>query len=348
MTPATDAPFLSRWGWSAPELPDTPGELARVVAQRRGSLLVVTAAGDRESVVSGRFRHEALRPLDFPLVGDWVLLDAQGVLTRVLPRRTVLVRKAAGAEETQGIAANVDDVLVVSSLDGDVNARRLERYLAAILASGATPHVVLTKADLAEDLPATLDEIAGVTAGVDTLVVSVVTGEGMDVLAAIAAPGRTCALVGSSGAGKSTLANALGGLSIATRPVSEPGRGRHTTTMRELHALPSGALLLDTPGMREFGLASDEGVDQAFAEIDEAAAQCAFGDCAHDTEPGCAVREAVATGAIEPDRLDAYLALRAEGAANAARLDPLLRQEQRAKAKILGRAKKAFLKDRGR
>jgi ribosome biogenesis GTPase len=307
---------------------------ARVTAQHRGACSIVAPAGERRAVVSGRFAHAGA---DRPAVGDWVAVapvpDGPALIHAVLPRRSAFVRRAAGGgrgdhDEGGGagqvVAANVDTALVVTSLDADFSPRRLERYLAAALAGGAEPLVVLTKADLCPDAAPFLRLVRGA----DAVAVSAATGAGMDRLRDRLAPGRTAALLGSSGVGKSTLVNALlGEERAATAAVrGHDGRGRHTTTRRELFRLPGGALLIDTPGMRELGLwDAGEGVAGAFAEVEDLVRGCRFSDCRHDGEPGCAVRAALDGGALDPERWRAYRKLAREAAYEARRDDPKAR-----------------------
>lgn len=294
---------------------------ARVVRQSRDLSTVITASGEAEAEVSGRFRHQARGPADFPAAGDWLALKlvpgGRAVIEAVLPRRSAFTRKAAGAAvEAQVVAANIDTVFLVSGLDGDFNLRRIERYVTTAWSSGAVPVLVLNKADLRTDLEAVAAAAAAVAPDVPVVAVSARRAEGLDGLAPYLVPGRTVALLGSSGVGKSTLINRLlGEERLATAEVSDAGegRGRHTTTSRELIRLPGGALLVDTPGLRELGLwADDEGLDRTFEEIDRLAARCRFPDCGHEREPGCAVRAAVETGEVDRGRWESYLKLRRE------------------------------------
>jgi ribosome biogenesis GTPase len=333
---------LAGLGWSpffaeafAPYAVDglVPG---RVAVQHRGAYVVHTEAGELPAEVTGRLRHEAAGAADLPAVGDWVAAR-QGdplLIHAVLPRRTKFSRKAAGAEtEEQVVAANVDVVFLVSALAGDLNARRLERYLALGWESGAEPAVVLTKADLCEDVTAALAEIEGIALGVPVHAVSNLTGEGLDELGPYFAGGRTIAVLGSSGVGKSTLINRLAGRDLqAVAEVRADGRGRHTTTRRELVPLPGGGLVLDTPGMRELALwDASGGVEGVFEDVGVLAARCRFPDCAHETEPGCAVRAALEDGSLDAERLASYRKLEGELRHLELKTDKRARSEERKK-----------------
>jgi len=311
-------------GWNAhwrelfaPYVPQSliPG---RVVVEHRGAYRVETDRGERLGALAGRLRHQAVRRTDLPAVGDFVAVrlpaagagDGPAIIEAVLPRRTAFVRRAAGPRpDDQVIAANIDTVFVMIGLDHDFNVRRLERYLAAVWESAANPVVLLNKADVCADVGKKLAELRAVAMGVDVHVVSALTAEGIDTLAAYWRDGATAGFVGSSGVGKSTLLNRLLGRDAqATSGVRVyDSRGRHTTTHRELFVLPHGGLVIDTPGMREFTLSEAyEGVEAAFGEIDRLAERCRFADCGHRGEPGCAVREAIEQGTLDVDRLAAF------------------------------------------
>jgi len=273
----------------------------------------------------------------------------------VLPRKTVLMRRAAGERpDDQIIAANIDVVFVMLGLDHDFNLRRLERYLAAVWESGATPVVLLNKSDLCEEIDTRLDEVRRAAIGVDVHVLSALTADGADALQPYLQEGVTIGFVGSSGVGKSTLLNRLLGRDAqATNDVrGHDSRGRHTTTHRELFALRGGGFVIDTPGMREFQLSSaDAGVDSVFADIDALAAQCRFADCSHGTEPGCAVREAVAGGHLGADRLAAYDKLLRELRYQESREDPSAALERKRRDRLGARAIRNALaakRERGR
>ncbi|WP_280204085.1 ribosome small subunit-dependent GTPase A [Nocardia farcinica] len=260
--------------------------------------------------------------------GDWVSVDARGEVRALLPRHTAIVRSAAsGRSEGQVLAANVDTVLICTAADGDVDLGRIERMLALVWESGAQPVVVLTKADAAEHVP--LDEVRAIAPGATVLGVSASAEIGLDVLTAVL--DGTVALLGPSGAGKSTLANALLGREVfATNEVrAADKKGRHTTVHRELRPLPGGGTLIDTPGLRGVGLwDAAEGIGRTFSDIEELAARCRFSDCAHEAEPGCAVREAIEAGVLTARRLASYRKLAKENAWMAARTDKRLQAER--------------------
>jgi ribosome biogenesis GTPase / thiamine phosphate phosphatase len=327
---------LAQLGWNdelAPQFEEhAPGlEPGRVAVQHRGAWEVATEDEDVLVEITGRLRHAA-EPGELPVVGDWVGLR-DGQIDAVLPRRSKFSRKTPFTEiSEQVLVANVDVAFLVMGLDErDFSVRRLERYLTTAWEGGATPVIVLNKADLAGDLEAKLAETESVAFGVPVLAVTAVAGEGVGGLLAYLESAKTGVLLGSSGVGKTTLINALlvDGRH-ATGPVRNDGRGRHTTTHRELIVLPGGGILIDTPGLRELQLwETDGGLDRAFADIAELVNECRFSDCAHDTEPGCAVRAALADGSLPAERWESYLKLQRELAHLERKLDPRLRSEQR-------------------
>jgi ribosome small subunit-dependent GTPase A len=332
---------LSALGWTPDRRAELPEgtEAARVARVDRRLLTVLSAGGERRVHPAAVLRDEG--GLGSPAVGDWVALRGE-LAVAVLPRRSAFTRTVAGrTSAAQVVAANLDTVLVVDALAGASRLRRVERYLAVAWGSGATPVVVLTKADLCDDVPAAVATVAEDALGVEVLAVSSVTGAGLEAVRGLVGPGRTAAMVGPSGVGKSSLANALAGRVVAgTREVRDSdGRGRHTTTARELHLLPGGGLLVDTPGMRELALYDDlEGVDTAYADVAELAARCRFRDCEHRTEPGCAVAAAIDDGTLDPARFAAWRKLQREAHRQLLRVDARARAEERARRRAFFRA----------
>jgi len=288
---------------------------------------VTTEAGVLRVRIPGRFAHEGTDVA----VGDWIALSGDSV-DSVLPRRSAIVRNAAGrATRMQTLVANVDVAFVVSSLGPELEPRRIERYLVTIWESGASPEIVLTKADRVDDRSAYVAEVEAVANGAPVHLVSARSGEGCDELRARIAPGVTAVLLGSSGVGKSTLVNRfVGSERMDTGETREDDdEGRHTTTHRELILLPGGGIVIDTPGLRELQLSQDAaGFDEAFADVDDLAGDCRFGDCTHTHEPGCAVLAAVENGTLAPDRLASWRKLQRELRAIAIRHDSLLRKEE--------------------
>ena len=317
---------------------------ARITAEHRGSYKALTDSREFDALVTGRMSYEAAGKEELPTVGDWVGLepidDRQAVIREIEPRRSAFVRKVAGFEsEAQVVAANVDVVFVVEPLDPGPNVRRIERYLTVAWESGAVPVVILTKSDIAEDAADSIATVASSSPGVGVHAVSAVTGDGIDAVQALLAGGRTGATLGPSGAGKSSLINAMAGReAMATNAVRWDGKGRHTTTHRELIQLPNGAALIDTPGMRELQLwDGDEGIDRAFSDIAEYATGCRFNDCAHAGEPECAVRAALDSGELTEERFASYQKQLRELAAVARKKDRKLAHEEARKWKHLNK-----------
>ena len=322
----------------------TPG---RVSAGFNHLHRVLTREGELLAEVAGRFRHEARGPEDYPAVGDWVALaprpeEGRGTIHAVLPRKSAFVRKAAGAAvEAQVLAANVDTVFLVAGLDGDFNPRRIERTLVLAWESGASPVVLLNKADLCEESAERRRAVEAAAPGVPVHVVSGRRGDGMDALGPYLARGSTVALLGSSGVGKSTIVNRLLGeerqRTAEVRPHDQ--RGRHTTSYRELIRLPGGAVLVDTPGLREIQLwATEDGLASAFDDVARLAEACRFRDCGHRGEPGCAVQAAVEAGELAGERLQSHHKLEAELRHLATKADLGRERAQKARWRAIHRA----------
>lgn len=345
---------LEKLGWNAwfagTALLQGSETVARVAAVHREQLLLLDGTGAFRAKLAGNFRFRTYEPEDVPCVGDWVCVergqdDVFAMIHSVLDRRSVLRRKAVGGPGgSQMIAANVDTVFIVQSCSFDFNLNRLERYLVMVAEGGAEPVVLLTKTDLVapDVLAAQLAQLraSGVTASVLTL--SNVTREGIDELKAQLSPGKTYCFVGSSGVGKSTIVNELiGAAALETQEVSATGEGKHTTVRRELILLPGGALVIDTPGMREFGIVGSEGgIFGGFVDINALAESCRYRDCTHTKEPGCAVLHALEVGDVDRAHYENFLKLRDE--AEFSRMSDL---EKRRKDRDFGRFIKSVKKD---
>ena len=338
---------LGTLGWT-PELADNlePGLVpGRVVAAHRAAFDVQTAAEVVRTRLPGRLVHERVEVA----VGDWVGLR-DGLIRGVLPRRSALVRKSAGlTSQAQTLAANVDIAFVVSSLGPELEPRRIERYLVTIWESGAVPEVILTKADRFEDPWPLVSEVEAVALGVPVHVVSAVTRQGVEALRARLRDGVTAVLFGSSGVGKSTLVNLWAGRELmATKETrADDDEGRHTTTHRELILLPGGGIVIDTPGIRELQLWDSGGLGEAFSDVEELAAACRFNDCSHDTEPDCAVKEALASGELTRDRYGSWLKLQRELHAIELRHNARLRREEVRKWRLRVREAQTRARHRG-
>jgi ribosome biogenesis GTPase len=293
----------------------------RVAVQHKTQYGLYTEYGELSAETTGRMQHGARGKSDLPVVGDWVVIRAReqegkATIYEVLPRKSKFSRKVAGAKtEEQIVAANIDTVFLVVGLDGNFNLRRLERYLVVAWESGAEPVIVLNKADLCDDVQQKVEMAESTAPGVPIVVTSAINDRGLDQALAHVQRGATGALLGSSGVGKSTIINHLLGRELLrTQQVrATDDRGRQTTTRRELIVMPSGGLLMDTPGMRELQLwAGEEGISDVFEDIAELARQCPFRDCQHGPEPGCAVQRALQDGALDPKRFASYEKLRKE------------------------------------
>ena len=334
---------------------EAPGLVpARVLTEERGMYLVAGAAGEGPASPSGRLRHDAeLDPTAaWPAVGDWVALEAsttdagQGngehrLIQRVIPRRSAVIRRSPTDRRmpAQVLAANVDVVFLVTSMNAEFSVRRLERYLVVAWESGALPVILLSKADLAEDVEGFRLKAESVAPGVEVIAVSVVTGEGLDLVRAHLGAGRTVVFTGSSGVGKSSVVNALAGEPLLdTATIREDdARGRHTTTRRQLIRLADG-LLIDTPGLRELGVLETEGVSTAFDDVEGLTAGCRFNDCQHRSEPGCAIRAALRDGSLATERFDAYTKLQREARRSVIAADALARKAERRRWTTISRS----------
>ncbi|MGE4277240.1 MAG: ribosome small subunit-dependent GTPase A [Lawsonibacter sp.] len=310
-----------RFAKEAAGFPDfVPG---RITAQERGLYRAVCERGELAAEVSGKLRFAADTAVDFPATGDFVLLDRQSdengnaIIRHILSRKSMFVRKAAGtANAGQVVAANIDTVFLCMALNNDFNLRRMERYLSLAWESRATPVVVLTKADLCEEVPRKLAAVHSVALGTDVVVTTSVQEGGYQDILDYIRPGRTVTLIGSSGIGKSTLINRLvGNDRLETKEIRADGRGRHTTTRRELILLPGGGMVIDTPGMRELGMWDvSEGLDQTFGDVEAYFGTCRFRNCTHTAEPGCAIYAAIERGELSPVRWASYRKLKTEAA----------------------------------
>jgi len=328
---------------------------ARVSLEHTHIYRVLTAEGERLARVSGRLRHDAQERADFPAVGDWVAIDppqpgTDARIRAVLQRFSKFSRRAAGdPTEEQVLAANIDVAFLVSGLDLDFNPRRIERYLLTAWDSGATPIIVLNKADLVDDVPSFVEQVEPLAQGVPILAVSAKQPTSMASLRERLGRGKTAVLLGSSGVGKSSIANALVGEErLRTREVRmSDSRGRHTSTNRQMILVPDGGILIDTPGIRELQLwDTSESLESAFADVDALAESCRFRDCRHQGEPGCAVADAVSDGRLEAGRLESYRKLQLEQEFRSRQQDVHAQLEQKRRWKVLTKAANKHIKEK--
>ena len=331
--------FAAAFGKLA-ELGDEP---ARVLAVHRDRLVISTSDGEHSATLDARLRKG--EALDRPATGDWVAVHATGSevlgVRALVPRRSAFIRGAAGQKATpQVVAANIDLALIVTALPGDFNERRLERYLALTWESGAMPVIVLTKCDLVPDADEFVTTARSLAPGVDVMTIAADSDDGVTVLQSLIPHAATIALLGSSGVGKSTLVNRLAGEEVMrTGKVVVDGRGRHTTTHRELRRLASGLLVIDTPGMRALQLwSADAGIHQVFDDIIALSESCRFADCGHGNEPGCAVMDALHTGQLDEERLASWRKLVRESARARLEGDAVAASAERAKLRVMMRS----------
>ena len=294
-------------------------QVCRVSMQEKGQYRIIGPEGERWAKVSGKFRYESVTASDYPAVGDYVeaefASDGASVIHSIMPRKSVFMRKSAGTGNTeQVVATNIDTVFLCMALNNDFNIRRMERYLTAAWDSGATPVILLTKKDLCDDLEDKIMQVESISAGVDIITTTSMEEDGIKQVEPYLVEGMTFAFVGSSGVGKSTLINKLLGEDrLETNGLRDDDKGRHTTTHREMLVLPNGAIVIDTPGMRELGMwAAETGLSTSFADVEALASACRFRDCTHTSEPGCAVRKAIEAGELSEERLLSYKKLEAE------------------------------------
>ncbi|OGJ86160.1 MAG: ribosome small subunit-dependent GTPase A [Candidatus Raymondbacteria bacterium RifOxyA12_full_50_37] len=326
----------------------------RIVRVNRANYIASNGVSDFPCEITGKFSFQSEGKGDFPTAGDWVVAseipkEQKAMIHAVLPRKSAFSRKVAGQKaDEQIIAANIDTVFIVTGLDQNFSLRRIERYLSLAWESGATPVVVLNKSDLCQDAEEKKAAVESIAHGVDVCTLSAKCQSGMDLLKNYIKSGTTVAFIGSSGVGKSTIINAVLGFDrLAVNEVSELGsRGRHTTTFRELILLPNGGMVIDTPGMRELQVWGDEtGLEHTFSDIEQLSTRCRFKDCAHETEPGCAVQAGIQNGALDAKRWESYLKLKKEFAYIADRQTMKASAIEKARWKNISKYAKQLKKD---
>lgn len=353
--------ILEDWGWDARWAEEFGGDAAkglfpaRLIEEQRGLFQIISEQGVKSARTPGNMRHKAADRSGLPAVGDWVAAESVPnekvvLIRRILPRRTKLSRKAAGETmEEQVIAANLDTVLVMTALNADFNPRRLERFLTVSRESGAEPVLLLNKLDACAEPGPFLAEARQAAGDAAVVAISAKTAAGLDALSAWIKPGRTVGLIGSSGVGKSTLVNRLAGneaLKTAETRASDE-RGRHTTTHRQLFILPGGGILLDTPGMREMQFwDAEQGLKKTFDDIEALAPSCRFKDCAHGSEPGCAVKAAVEAGTLAAERLESWAKLKRESLHEARRREVPPAVTEKQKWKAIHKAARKIIKEK--
>lgn len=309
--------------------------LGRVSIQQKGIYNVFTEEGEIKAQISGKFKHETISNEDFPMVGDWVLLDrdndknGNAIIHHKLNRKSVFKRKIAGnTSESQIVGTNIDTIFLCMALNNDFNLRRLERYIAGAYDSLANPVIVLTKSDLCFNVEEKLIEIESIAIGIDIIVTSSVLDEGIEKVKEYISKGKTVAFIGSSGIGKSTIINKLlGEERLKTNTISENDKGRHTTTYRQMLLLDDGGVLIDTPGMREFGVVGAD-IEKGFSDIEELALRCKFSNCSHTKEKGCAILEAIENGELTEERFKNYKKIQRESAYNSLKSSKQLEKQK--------------------